>query len=172
MPEKVEGSALSAYGPHAPNPSGPYLEVIMNYQELIQLYFDRSNALQGYWTLYVVVIGGLLAISSLRQRRDRLTLVLISVLYAGFAYKNLDAIHDVTMQRAAALQAVHQITTLDPASPGPKLRELLEPTLVQPAWEGTRDFHLICDVLTIAAIWAMELRRVRQAKALDAAHAA
>ena len=32
----------------------------MKYDQLIQLYFERSNALQWYWTLYVVVIGGLL----------------------------------------------------------------------------------------------------------------
>ena len=53
-----------------------------------------------------------------------------------------------------------------------RLKNALEPTLVQPAWEGTRNFHLMCDVLTIAAIWAMELRRVKQAKAAwNAAHA-
>ena len=39
----------------------------MKYDELIQLYFERSNALQGYWTLYVVIVGGLLAFSSLRK---------------------------------------------------------------------------------------------------------
>ena len=33
----------------------------MKYNELIQLYFERSTALQWYWNLYVVVIGGLLA---------------------------------------------------------------------------------------------------------------
>jgi len=32
----------------------------MKYAELTQLYFDRSNALQWYWTIYVLVIGGLL----------------------------------------------------------------------------------------------------------------
>jgi hypothetical protein len=41
----------------------------MTYHDLIQLYFERSNALQSYWTLYVVVIGGLLAFSSIRKER-------------------------------------------------------------------------------------------------------
>ena len=49
----------------------------MKYDQLVQLYFDRSNALQWYWTLYVVVIGGLLAISNLRLRRDILTVCLV-----------------------------------------------------------------------------------------------
>src|SRR5207245_1911052 len=32
----------------------------MNYSELIQAYFERSVALQWYWTIYVLVIGGVL----------------------------------------------------------------------------------------------------------------
>ena len=47
----------------------------MNYNDLLQHYFERSNALQNYWTLYVVVIGGLFT-STL------LTLVLLPTLYA------------------------------------------------------------------------------------------
>ncbi len=30
----------------------------MNYNELIQLYFERSTAMQQYWNLYVVIVGG------------------------------------------------------------------------------------------------------------------
>ena len=40
----------------------------MNYSELIQLYFDRSTAMQNYWNLYVLVVGGILAFSSLRKQ--------------------------------------------------------------------------------------------------------
>ena len=39
----------------------------MKYNDLIQLYFERTTALQNYWTLYVVIVGGLLAFSSLRK---------------------------------------------------------------------------------------------------------
>jgi len=38
----------------------------MNYNELIQLYFERSTAMQQYWNLYVIIVGGVLAFSSLR----------------------------------------------------------------------------------------------------------
>ena len=57
----------------------------MSCGQLIELYFSRSNALQWYWTVYVAVIGGLLAFSSLRQRPDRITGVLVTVLYVCFA---------------------------------------------------------------------------------------
>jgi hypothetical protein len=56
----------------------------MSYNDLVRLYFDRSNALQWYWTLYVIVVGGLLAFSSLRQRKDTLTAGLVTVLFMFF----------------------------------------------------------------------------------------
>src|SRR5665213_2674804 len=77
----------------APGKSG---RKIMRYSDLIQLYFERSTALQWYWTLYVVVIGGLLAFSSLRVRQDPHTAALVTVLFCLFAYKNLGSIHDTT----------------------------------------------------------------------------
>ena len=133
----------------------------MTYGELMRLYFDRSNALQWYWTIYVVIIGGLLAFSSLRQRPDLLTAILVTILYAFFAYKNLGAIGDVTAQRQAIVQAIRDfhgdLSTIQ--------REI-EPTLVSPPFEGVRNFHLASDLLTIAALWAMEWRRMRNANAV------
>ena len=32
----------------------------MRYADLISLYFERSSAIQSYWTVYVFAIGGLL----------------------------------------------------------------------------------------------------------------
>ena len=57
----------------------------MNYSELIQAYFERSVALQWYWTVYVLVIGGILGFSMFRQRREFVTTVLITILFACFA---------------------------------------------------------------------------------------
>src|SRR5258706_1650023 len=112
----------------------------MKYAELTQLYFDRSNALQWYWTIYVLVIGGLLAFSSLRQRKDALTVLLVSILYSFFAYKNLGAIHDVTRERFAILSAIKESSPAAHADADvvdvKRLRELLEPTLNPPASEG------------------------------------
>ena len=140
----------------------------MNYNQLIQLYFDRSNALQWYWTLYVVVIGGLLAVSNMRQRRDLLTVCLVTAQYSCFAYKNLGAICEVSLERGAILDAIHQYdgddATWHVSAAG---RKLVEPTLIQPGIGGIRIFHAGCDVLTLLLIWAMELRRVKQAKEVD-----
>jgi len=131
----------------------------MTFSDLVQLYFERSNALQWYWTIYVVVIGGLLAFSSLRKERDVITTVLITVLYCCFAYKNLGAIHDVTVQRYAVLQAIKETSGSQNAPDSKSVRGLLEPTMIAPAYEGVRNFHVASDLLTVVALWAMERRR-------------
>ncbi len=135
----------------------------MRYGELIQLYFERSNSLQAYWTLYVVIIGGLLAFSSLRKQRDFVTTALVTVLFTFFAYKNLGAIHDVTLQRFATLDAIKQASSPGSDTPDTKVREALESTLKPPAYDGVRNFHIASDVLTIVALWSIERRRVRNA---------
>ena len=138
----------------------------MQYAQLVQLYFERSNALQWYWTIYVLVIGGLLAFSSLRTRRDAITGILVTVLFCFFAYKNLGAIHDVTDQRRATLQAIHECLPAEGwGGTESKQRALIEPTLIAPDFEGIQNFHIASDVLTVAALWAMELRRMRIARA-------
>jgi hypothetical protein len=131
----------------------------MNYSELIQLYFERSNALQSYWTLYVVIIGGLLAFSSLNKRPSFLTTALVTILFCIFAYKNLDAIRDTTSQRLAVLQ----LLKYSPSAPS-EARAVLEPTLNPASDSSVRTTHISSDILTVAALWTMELRRRKYAK--------
>jgi hypothetical protein len=138
----------------------------MKYDELIQLYFERSNALQWYWNIYIIVIGGLVAFSSFRPRRDLLKTALVTVLYCMFAYKNLDAIHDVTVQRFATLELIKESKQSSPDAPdvNKRVAEVLEPTLVlaTPDYDGpfgVRNFHIYCDLLTIATLWVMEFHR-------------
>lgn len=134
----------------------------MNYSELLQLYFDRSIALQWYWTIYVIIVGGLLAFSSVRKRKDLVTTVLLTVLYACFAYKNLGAIEDTTLERAAILSSLRQYMPTGPADLNVQgLRARLEPALAPTTRDEARYFHIATDLLTIAAFWAMEWRRRR-----------
>jgi hypothetical protein len=138
----------------------------VNYNELIQLYFERANAMQAYWNLYVVIVGGLLAFSSMRKQPAAVTTALVSILFALFAYKNLDAMHDTTAQRFASLQAIKQFDSSGATASGSKeVRDLLEATLTPATYESVRATHVTSDVLTIAALWAMEFRRRRLKKA-------
>src|SRR5262249_28552687 len=83
----------------------------MKYSELLQAYFDRSTALQWYWTIYIIVIGGVLAFSSFRQHKDVLVTILVTALYACFAYKNLGAIEATIVERQAILGHIKAFPT-------------------------------------------------------------
>jgi hypothetical protein len=140
----------------------------MNYHELVQMYFERSVALQWYWTIYILVIGGILGFSTFRLRPDVITTILVTVLYACFAYKNLGAIEDTTREREAILAALKEVPL--PRDPVPasaaadiqRVRQRLEPTLQPSEFEGftgIRNFHLMCNLVTIAVVWVKEWRR-------------
>lgn len=132
----------------------------MNYNDLIQLYFERSTAMQAYWNLYVVIVGGLLAFSSLRKQPAAITTLIVSLLFALFAYENLDAMYDTTRQRFATIQAIKQFELTETNAASLKqARDLLEPTLTPATYGSVRTTHVISDILTIAALWAMEFRR-------------
>jgi hypothetical protein len=131
----------------------------MKYTDLIQLYFERTTALQNYWTLYVVIVGGLLAFSSLRKQPAALTTLIVSILFGLFAYENLDAIKATATQRLAALAAVKQSDAGSTAPEIKPVRDLIEPTMKPATVSSTQTTHLISDVLTIAGLWIMELRR-------------
>ena len=133
----------------------------MNYNELIQLYFERSNAMQQFWNLYVVIIGGVLAFSSLRKQPAAITTALVCILFALFAYENLGAMKDTTAQRFAALEAIKQFDSGGAATPSKQVRDLLEPTLTPATFGSVKATHIISDLLTIAALCAMEFRRRR-----------
>ena len=134
----------------------------MNYNELIQLYFERSTAMQNYWNLYVLIVGGILAFSSMRRQPAAMTTLLVCVLFALFAYNNLGAMKDCTAQRFAVLEAVRGFDAGGGATANPKpLRTLLEPTLTPATYESVRRTHLASDVLTIVVLVVMEIRRRR-----------
>ncbi|HZW06532.1 MAG TPA: hypothetical protein VFF65_05365 [Phycisphaerales bacterium] len=141
----------------------------MTYTSLLEMYFERSNALQWYWTIYVVVIGGLLAVASMRKEPDTVTTLLVTVLFCFFAYKNCGAIGDVTAQRLEVFAALKsegdRSAALAAAGHAPTADRRIEAALNPPAFEGVRNFHIASDVLTVAALWAMEMRRRRVKRA-------
>jgi hypothetical protein len=131
----------------------------MKYNDLIQLYFERTTALQNYWTLYVVIVGGLLAFSSLRKQPAAMTTLVVSILFCLFAYENLDAIKATASQRLATLAAIKQSDAGSTAAEIKPVRDLLEPTLNPATVSSTQTTHLISDVLTLVGLWILELRR-------------
>ena len=140
----------------------------MNYNELIQLYFERSGAMQQYWNLYVIIVGGVLAFSSMRKQPAAITTALVCILFALFAYNNLDAMKDTTAQRFATLEAIKQFDSGAAATSSKQVRDLLEPTLTPATFGSVKVTHITSDLLTIAALCAMELRRRRLSRTTPA----
>lgn len=142
----------------------------MTYTDLLRMYFERSNALQWYWTIYVVVIGGLLAFASMRKEPDLVTTLLVTVLFLVFGHKNMGAIEDVTAQRLAVLDSLkaegEKSTALATAGHTPAADRRIEQTLNPPSLDSVKPFHLTCDLLTVAALWTMEIRRRRVKRAV------
>jgi hypothetical protein len=88
--------------------------------------------------------------------------LIVSILFALFAYENLDAMYDTTRQRFATIQAIKQFDSSETSAASLKqTRDLLEPTLTPATYNSVRATHVTSDILTIAALWAMELRRRR-----------
>jgi len=132
----------------------------MNYSELVQAYFERSTALQWYWTIYVLAIGGVLGFSTFRQRPELVTTILVSILYACFAFKNVGAIEATAEEREAILAAIKAYPDSGPSAADiSRVRTRLEPKLTEYDIAGARYFHIACDLLTIAFLWANEWRR-------------
>ncbi len=113
--------------------------------------------MQNYWNLYVLVVGGIHAFSSLRKYPPALTTLVVGLL---FAYQNLCAMKDCTRQRFAVLEAIPQFDANAGATTNPKpVRDRLESTLTLATWTGVEAIHIASDVLTIIALLAIELRR-------------
>jgi hypothetical protein len=97
----------------------------------------------------------------MRKHPAAITTAIVSILFALFAYKNLDAMHDTTAQRFAVLDAIKQYDATTAAAASMQVRNLLEPTLTPATWRSVKATHVTSDILTIAALCAMELRRRR-----------
>jgi hypothetical protein len=137
----------------------------MNYHELIQAYFERSVALQWYWTILVIVIGGVLGFSTFRQRPDIVTTILVTVLFVCFSYKNLGAIEATADERQAILLAIKEYPASGSnAAEIERVRGKLEPKLPEYDIAGARYFHVACALLTIAFLGAAEWRRRKAAE--------
>jgi len=93
------------------------------------------------------------------------TTLLVTALFCFFAYKNCGAIGDVTAQRldifATLKSEGDRSAVLTAAGHAPAPDRRIEGALNPPAFEGVRNFHIASDALTVAALWAMELRRRR-----------
>jgi hypothetical protein len=136
----------------------------VTYNELLQAFFERSNALEALWTIYVTVVGALLGFCATRQKLGLWIMSVITVAFCLFAAGNLSGLRDVTLERVALHAALVNYEPPPEAKQSNnmmELQKLVTPTLHPTPFEGgpgILSYHLTLDVLTIAALWIIAYR--------------
>lgn len=130
----------------------------MDLKDLVTLYFERTNAMEVLWGLYITIVLGLLGfVGAVKLKAPRLRiLLLLSIAFSGFCYVNCVALRDVTNQRIVSADMIRQFKVGSQSDHQIQLAisQTLDPTTVSElTW-----FHVTSDILTVAAIWFVGLR--------------
>jgi hypothetical protein len=127
----------------------------MDFKDLISLYYERSTALQTFWSFYVTIILGLLAFfGSLKPSRQKRSLAIaLSIAFIAFASVNLAGIEEVT----AARLAVRDLLVSEQKS-HPILEPLVRTVKPPERWEVAA-MHITGDLILLIGIWVLTLRK-------------
>lgn len=130
-------------------------------KDLVSLYFERGNAMQTLWGLYITITLGLLAFfgaAKVSAKRYVLAAIL-SIGFAGFAAVNQDALHDVTCARNAIRKIIldKEATTTED-----KALQYLVSKIAPPTSTQVRVFHIAADVSVLIALWTITLLKQRE----------
>ena len=131
----------------------------MEFKDLVSLYFERANAMQIFWNFYVTIVLGLIVFfGSVKPSRSTTRVAaILSVAFVVFACVNLKAILGVTQQRCVAASLVrssHSDKATDQAAIAAIAKSLDPPTK-----GGVERLHISVDLLTLAAVWSLALRK-------------
>jgi hypothetical protein len=111
--------------------------------ETLKLLFERSEALNGYWNLYIAVSLGALGLMASGKSFTRLrqTKILLTIAFVVFAFSNLEVLIDTNEQRRAlgALIAPDYLAAAKHAAP-PDNWKLMA-------------FHITLDLVVVLCIW-------------------
>jgi len=124
----------------------------MSYNEVLNLYFERSNQMQTFWSFYPPIVLGYLAFFGSLKKRANTNLLTAMMLFAFvvFAGVNLNALCGVTTERLYLrwhLEHDH-FTGIRPLFQ----KEMLKAAINPPSFWGVVGLHLFGDLFTIAAV--------------------
>jgi hypothetical protein len=133
----------------------------MKYNELIQLYFERSNAILTYWMIFVTGIGALIAFSAARKDLTVRPMLFMSLGFLMFASLDIIGLLDVNAQRRAVIIAINQYP-LPSDSYERALINTSRANIVKSFIPFTDAevlvLHLTIDLLTIAGLWLVSYK--------------
>jgi len=131
--------------------------------DALNLFFERSNAMQTYWNFYITIVLARLAFFG-AHGRDRITAVLLTVAFIGFAVVNYGGVTGVAQQRLDVCRHLANRECVAPVTIEQPIVVTLSPPRV---WEVGL-LHISGDVLVIGAVWFLTLRRKPQSNSATA----
>jgi len=129
----------------------------MEPKDLLQMYFERSIAVQTFWNFEVTIAFAIIAFfGSVRMTatRARLLATLFTIGYIGFVSVNLSGIHEVTEARLALQSILVSASRENPS----KLPLPLISTVHPPQFWMMCAMHLFVDVIVISTVWYLARR--------------
>jgi hypothetical protein len=134
----------------------------MNYKDALNMFFERSNAMQTFWNFHITIILALIAFfASIRPNPNlRILKVFVTGAFIAFAIVNLLALTNVADQRLKLVQVFH---TLSQSAVDKAVTGVIAPTLDPPAIWQVCVVHIMGDALTVGAIWLLAAKKQREA---------
>jgi hypothetical protein len=141
----------------------------MEFKDIVTLYFERSNALQTYWSFYTTMALALLAYFGGMKPSPRkfLIAIVLSLSFISFAVVNLDALKAVTEARILCKKLLCS-GKLD-HSPSPEVQRQIQQMITPWPFATVVVMHISGDLFTLGSIWFLVLlkseRRTHRASA-------
>src|SRR5881396_726481 len=132
----------------------------MDFKDVLNLFFERSNALQPLWSFYTTVVLALIAFFSAIKPSEKIRVgaVIFSIVFVVLAWANLDALLTVTRQRLAAVSLLKDTSKLSNVPDKAVVNALLgglEPSSVRRVVIG----HVAADFFVLAMIWMLAVKK-------------
>lgn len=144
----------------------------MKYSELLQLFFERSNEIVNYWTIYIVGMAAMLSFFAVRTRLDRRTKLILTAGFLFLAVFNLVGLLSVNNQRKAVIDVIKGSHADFLLEAGDKERDTVQLPIdkVEPTFRPFQNstvivIHLFSDGIALFGIWMVAPERTKKTRA-------
>ena len=134
----------------------------MEFKDITAQLFERSNAMQTFWSYYITIALALIAFFGTTQRSKTLAAI-FTIAFVGVAMVNLDGMKNIAHQRLALQDLVAAAKAPSAAAVfakpvSAKVVDAYISSVHPPSVCGVVVAHLFCDAVVIAAIWVLTPR--------------
>lgn len=132
-------------------------------KDLVEMFFERENAMQTLWQIYVAIVLGLLAfIGAVPSSLKKISFpIVLSVGFVAFAAVNGSAIHDIVVTRNQLWLIINSATGTFAADKGlvNLVRMIKPPTILE-----TTTFCIVADLCVLLVLWGFVLAQRKRAQ--------